>query len=242
MKNKKAELTSKQLITIIILITSFTIILAFFFMLNLRSTIDRESCRNSVAMRGAISFIGKSPVSLKCKTQDVCFSMGGDCVAGEKINIQSKFELKKEMTNLLVDCWWMMGEGKVDYDSPESCAICYKVYFDDEIQEGELEGEEKGFSYKALYDYMFVNKVPGEDINYLYYFYGLSSFNLVRNKISSDTNNKLDINTEKFDFNEEYVVVTSILGKKNHTPPIFVKFSASELNDKLDCSKYVTEA
>jgi len=237
MKNKKAELTSKQLITIIILIISFTIILAFFFMLNLRSTINKESCRNSVAMKEAVSIGGLSPISLRCKSQDVCFSMGGDCEAGEKIKVEDKPELIKEMTNLLVDCWWMMGEGKVDYDGSKSCAICYKVYFDDKIK------LKKDFdvSYKDLYRYMLVN-IPEGEVNYLYYFYKLSTFDLVGNKIFSDSKGNLDINTEKFDFSEDYVVVTSILGKKNHAPPIFVKFSAKELEEKLSCSKYVTEA
>ena len=133
-KNKRGELTSRQLIIIIILIVSFAIIIAFFFMLGLRSMIGGETCRNSVMMRG-IPF-GDWVVSLKCKTQDVCFSMGGECEEGadEVIKVENEIELEKEMNNLKIDCWWMMGEGKVDYGSEGSCAICYKVYFGEEIK------------------------------------------------------------------------------------------------------------
>ena len=92
MKFKKGELTSKQLITIIILIISFSIILIFFFMFGFESVIDEESCRNSVMMRGTFSFLDTklvdvNPISLKCKTQDVCLSMGGDCQAGNENKI-----------------------------------------------------------------------------------------------------------------------------------------------------------
>lgn len=144
-KNKKAELTSKQIITIIILIISFAIILSFFLMLGLRSSIDKESCRNSVVMIG-IPF-GDWVINLKCKTQDICFNMGRNCDSKSKdlvtIDVKDKEELVKEMDNLINECWWMMGEGKGDYGGKGSCAICHRVYFDDKIKEG------KEFSFKA---------------------------------------------------------------------------------------------
>ncbi len=145
MKNKKGELTSNQLITIIILIISFAIILSFFLMLGLRSTIDKESCRNSVVLKGAIP-IFKDIISLKCKTQDICFSRGGNCDSKAKdlvtVDVKDDDKLVEEMDNLINECWWMMGEGKVDYGGKGSCAICHRVYFDDKIKEG------KEFSFK----------------------------------------------------------------------------------------------
>jgi len=56
MKSKKAELTTKQIISIIILIISFSIIIAFLFMLNLREVISQETCRNSVILRSTVPF------------------------------------------------------------------------------------------------------------------------------------------------------------------------------------------
>jgi hypothetical protein len=138
MKSKKAELTSKQLITIIILIVSFSIIIAFFVMLNLKKEIDRETCRNSVVMRGIFSkipFIKDYFINLKCKTEKICFSMNGKC--GEKtdrtINVQGADELARGIINLKKDCSWMFGEEKINYAGKGDCAVCYRIYFDDKI-------------------------------------------------------------------------------------------------------------
>jgi len=149
MVSKKAELTSKQLITIIILIISFTIIVAFFVILGLKSMISDESCRNSVMLRNTFSILGIKFFSLKCSTQDICFSMGGECKfeADRVIKVSDdkelQKELQKEIINLENSCWWMMGEGKVDYGDAGSCAICYNIYFDNLIGEKDLSYKEK---------------------------------------------------------------------------------------------------
>jgi len=144
MNNKKAELTSKQLITIIILIVSFSIIIAFFVMINLGSEIDKEACRNSVMMKGvfaevpAVGGLVKNIINLKCETEKICFSMGGDCYeyvdVDRKIEVEDLGEFQEEMKILEDDCWWMFGEGKVKYGNKGDCAICYRIYFDDETK------------------------------------------------------------------------------------------------------------
>ncbi len=235
---KKAELTSKQLITIIILIISFSIIILFFFMFDFGGVIDEESCRNSVIMKGTFSSLGKiNPISLKCKTKDICLSMGGDCggFKDAKKIIVNENSLTKEIVNLIYRCWWMMGEGKVDYSS-SGCAICYKLRFDEQIQNNE--NLKEGIKYSEIYDYMINNKISEDNENYLYKFYKLNSVDAVRNKIS-ETNN-LDINKEIIDFSEEYVIVDSIYDKKNN-PPVLVKFTAESLN-QFNCDEFVTEA
>ena len=47
---KRGELTSQQLVTIIILIISFAVILILIFKLNLGQESDKEICHNSVVM------------------------------------------------------------------------------------------------------------------------------------------------------------------------------------------------
>lgn len=212
---KKGELTSKQLITIIILIISFAIIIAFFFMLNLKGTIDKESCRNSVIMRGALP-AGKDIVQLKCKTQDICLSMGGDCSVSRKdmveIEVDNEEELVEEMVNLLWDCWWVMGEGKVDYMSAGMgwdetfCSICSKIYFDKEIKEQYQEG----ISYKRLYDFMKANKIPNTDETYMYNLYKMNSLENVRNSLL-ESEWKVDIYEYKINPINEYVIITAIM-------------------------------
>ncbi len=145
MNNKKAELTSKQLITIIILIVSFSIIIAFFVMINLGSEIDKEACRNSVMMKGvfaevpAVGGLVKNIINLKCETEKICFSMGGDCYeyvdVDRKIEVEDLGELQEEMKILEDDCWWMFGEGKVKYGNKGDCAICYRIYFSEDAEE-----------------------------------------------------------------------------------------------------------
>lgn len=222
MKNKKGALTQKQIITIVILIISFVIILAFLLMLNLKGEIDKEACRNSVSMR-QIPF-GEYVISLKCKTKEICFSMGGDCEeeVDETISIGNKEELIREISDLLVDCWWMMGEGKIDYSSSGSCAICNKIFFN--------MGSET-LTYDELYNYMANNKISDKGMSYLFYLYKVNNVGSIPNKKAGN-----------IDFNEEYVVITKIQGKENHIPPDLVKFSSKNLGSEgLDCSKYVTE-
>ncbi len=220
MKNKKGELTSKQLITIIILIVSFTIIVAFFVMLGLKSIISDESCRNSVMMK-SIPF-GDWVFVLKCKTEDICFSMGGECgVKTDKtIEVENKDELIKETVNLLAECWWRMGEGKVKYGGNGDCAICYKVYFDEEAKKINP-------NWINIASYISTAKMPNRDITYGGYLYSGEETKLIEGETILFT----DI---------EYAVVTGIYDGK-YIPPYFIKFSASELRSKLGCSSYVTE-
>ncbi|MDD5191841.1 MAG: hypothetical protein PHH54_04165 [Candidatus Nanoarchaeia archaeon] len=212
---KRAELTSNQLITIIILIISFAIILAFFFILNLHSTIDKETCRNSVITRGALP-MGKDAVQLKCKTQDVCLSMGGDCNVQRKdmvtVKVSDESELTKEMVNLLWDCWWMMGEGKVDYMSSGMgfdetyCSICNKIYFDSKIKEKYKDG----ITYSLIYRYMQSTKIPDKDETYLFSIYKVNSLDSVRNGLL-EGKNPVDIYAYKIDPSKEYVSVTAMI-------------------------------
>ena len=199
MNNKKGELTSKQIITIVILIVSFVIILAFFLMLNLKGDIDKEACKNSVALRALP--LGEYVFSLKCKTQDVVI----------------KEDILKEISDLFVDCWWMMGEGKIDYGGEGSCAICNKISFD---FEGDL-------TYDNLYNYMASNKISDNSMSYLFYLYKVSNVKSI---------NQIEIKkTGVIDLNEEYVVVTS-----KEKPPELVKFTSKDL-EGFGCSKFVTE-
>ena len=214
--NKRGELTSKQLITIIILIISFAIIIIFFVSLNLRQTIDTEACRNSVILRGSLP-LGADTVQLKCKTQSVCLSMGEDCDVTREdlvtIDVENENELTKEMVNLLWDCWWMMGEGKVDYmsaglgRSEPYCSICSKVYFDGKIQEKYK--KDGGIPYSLIYNYMQRNKVPERDESFLFSIYKVNSMDSIRQDLLVDSG--YDIYQYKLDPEKEQVVTTAIV-------------------------------
>jgi len=128
------------------------------------------------------------------------------------IKVNDENELIKEMVNLLYDCWWMMGEGKVDYipagklyNYKEAyCTICNKVYFDSKIQEK----YEEGIPMSELYSFMKTNKVPNKDESYLFYFYGLNSMDSVRDNLLKVD---YDIYEDKINPSKEQIIVTSII-------------------------------
>ena len=74
MKEKKGELTTQQLIGLIVLIVSFGIILFFFVRLSLGETSDKEICHNSVVLKSQ-SALKTGPFD--CKTSYVC--IGEEC-------------------------------------------------------------------------------------------------------------------------------------------------------------------
>ncbi len=215
--NKRGELTSAQLITIIILIVSFVVILVFFFIFNFKSETAIESCRNSVSLR-ATEF-GKS-VKLDCKTQDVCLNAGGDCGYTSKDVVNKKATNKtaaiKEIADLMYDCWWMMGQGKVDYApkgigfTEKYCNICNEVRFDDRLQKS---GEK--ITLEELYNYLAITKSPNGKESYLQNLYGLPSLEAVRAIIRDNTqieggNGGVDILAQEIDLTKKYALVTSI--------------------------------
>ena len=65
---RRGELTSQQIVTLLVLVVSFTILLFFLYELNLKSDISKEACRNSVVLRASAP-LGKETVKLQCKTQ-----------------------------------------------------------------------------------------------------------------------------------------------------------------------------
>jgi hypothetical protein len=139
---KRGELTTQQLVTLIILITSFVVILFLIFRLNLGEETQKEICHNSVVMLGKKGGLFSE---LDCATNYICISAGGEC---EGFNYDSKVQVSLDDENEIVDvlqgeiddCWWMFGEGKIDYVGSVSlpgyrCAVCSTIKFDERVQE-----------------------------------------------------------------------------------------------------------
>lgn len=209
--NKKGELTTTQIVTIVILILSFIIILLFFFNYNWGGQTDREVCRSSVQTR-AIQPDEAQLTSLNCKTQQVCFSMGGECKGVVKdatiIKVNDRNDINKELTNLMYDCWWQMGEGELDYAPKELkgrnyCAICSVIYFDDKIQQ-----DEPIILANELYEYMGKETIPGKQQTYLNYLYGTDSFAEINTKSIEET--ETDLSQDYYSTSKPYAIVTSL--------------------------------
>jgi len=139
-RGKKGELTSSQIITIVLAIAGFIVVLIFLAILfEDRGEGDRELCKFSVLTR-ATSPIGslQASIPLKCTTEKICISASGKkdaCkqFAGEEDKSPVKLKgsvdekarkIEETYANAMFDCWNMMGEGKLDVfpgsDRPKS--------------------------------------------------------------------------------------------------------------------------
>lgn len=143
--DKKGELTSAQLTTIILAIIGF--ILAGLVLYNVfedESLTNRDLCRLSVLSRATVPTAGQQFVPLNCQTEKICITTEGggflgfggknnSCkqFAGEKnirtvevkvdgsINDLKAVEtIQREVANAMYDCWLMTGEGKMDIFPP----------------------------------------------------------------------------------------------------------------------------
>jgi len=159
MRNKKAELTATRIITLILLVISFVVLIGFFgyaLFSEWESRTDREICHESIIFRATLPGIGdvKETVPLKCKTEKICLTMSGDDCEEfgvskikpvTKVRLSSdiaraKDKIKETVATALFDCHSMLGEGKLNFKSPEVgesnyCLICSRLVLDKEAKE-----------------------------------------------------------------------------------------------------------
>lgn len=235
----KAELTTEQIVILIILITSFAIILIFLFNLDLGKTTDAQICHNSVVMASKNKLGGK----LNCKIKYTCIaSKKGDCNNfnyNKKIEIKSDLEnieeVKKEISsaiaNEMSECWWMFGEGNLEYIGDLfgfHCAICNEIEFGDKIQKKvhlnygdfliQLTRLKKDES-QTFFRYLYEDSNPNEFINQNEYF------------------------SENFDkpieLNKKYLIITGmnkeLIDSNKIIKPLFIK---SEDISKSKCEAF----
>ena len=240
---KKAELTTQQIVMIIVLLTSFVILLVFLFKVNFQGTSEKEVCQSSIQLTGKTSFFGK----IDCKTNYVCISGGGECkgfTSRETVNINlndksSKNKIMKALADKMVDCWWMFGEGKINYVdwkafSTRVCAVCSEIAFDEKLISNK---EFNSISYADFYSFLKTN-YTNEDKTQTYFDY-LQLIEL--NKL-----NEIYIDTGIF-FNQKYGIYTGrdekgmaplpFSGSNAVVPPLLLDRTKSNL---IGCKSFVT--
>ena len=187
----KKGITIKFLIGLIILVLGFAILLFFYFQLGWTGRVDKEVCHQSVIYRATLPTFAnaKEYVPLKCKTEKICITsglLGGSCEEFKnskgvvKVKVSNLEELNQFMAREMVDCWRMMGEGKVqvfgnfwveDYGIGtlgSSCVICNRVAFDrDNLEKAGIDVEELN-----VMNYMQTHAIPGEEMSYYAYLAG----------------------------------------------------------------------
>ncbi len=186
MKFKKGEMSTQQIVLLIVLITSFVVILFFLFRINLGSESQNQICQNSVMLRASSLFSSSTP--LNCYRDYICITKDGSCdelIKPEKVKVDSLNETYGALANEMADCWWMFGEGKVDYIGGKAfhdnyCSICSQIFFDDslkEIEKGtdeEIKDIQEGkISKERLYYYLANNDLsPTKEVSYAEYLFG----------------------------------------------------------------------
>ena len=188
-KIKKGELTSTQLISIILIVVGLVIISFFIYQLNWTGNVDREVCHQSVIIRGTLPdkwwLDTKDYSPLTCKTKKMCFSdnliQKGSCSnpnLGDKfdtIRIGSNLEtqdnsIKTTIAREMADCWSMMGEGKLQVfkrdlaslTNRQRCVVCSIIDFQDSVKTKNTEVDGMGL-------YLMSHLVPNTDKAYWAY-------------------------------------------------------------------------
>tara|TARA_Y100000310_G_C20500496_1_gene723738 strand:+ start:159 stop:917 length:759 start_codon:yes stop_codon:yes gene_type:complete len=224
-KIKKGEITTQQIVFLIILITSFVVILFLFFRLNLGEVSNKEICHNSVVLKGkSVSGFG----SLDCKTNYLCISGGEDCEGinpTQTIEVDPKNETQvlRAITDEMVDCWWMFGEGNVNYVEDYSgthCAVCSTVKFDEVLKGNEI-------SYDDLFGYLIKNKKSESQTFYQYLYPYFPKFDDLLNNFKYLSEEK----DKKLDLTQSFSIMTG--RNKEFEPTDIFPFAESESNDLI---------
>jgi len=158
-RNKKGDLTSTQIILLLLAVIGFVIVLAALFLVNLGGYGESDICQLSVLTRATAPSAAQAAIPLKCKTTKVCITdtLFGGCkeqFAGEDNveyvrlsgDIANKRRIIEETSaNAMYDCWSNMGEGKLDLFAHASelvglssvgptCVICSRVAVDKGVE------------------------------------------------------------------------------------------------------------
>jgi len=92
-------------------------------------------------------------------------------------------EIYKVLADEMADCWWMFGEGKInyvgkDFKSNLYCSICTQLAFDDSLRDIEI-------SEKEFYQYLEDNEIS-EGKSYLKYLFDLDNVEQLEESFSEE--------------------------------------------------------
>ncbi|MFH1710877.1 MAG: hypothetical protein ABH840_01035 [Nanoarchaeota archaeon] len=172
--NQKGEVTTTQIVGLVLLLFGFAIIILFLVSYPWKSGIDKEACHEQIVMRSSVNLKGlnvgtKSIIPLdKCGTEKICLSMsGGDCeefgpATSEdritKISVKNENDVMIVFANSLYDCNSLLGKGQLDFlpkgfSEKKYCLSCARIAFDKEAKE-----KLKDINYYDLYKLMYSMK------------------------------------------------------------------------------------
>jgi hypothetical protein len=225
-KNKKGEMTSKQLITVIILIISFVIILFFWSMFDWQGDINRETCHTSVILRASATFKGAEfmdNIPLKCQTDRICFKSGlfgkGCDIQGENVrnvNIGSKDALLDFIAEDSYSWHKTLGEGKVNpFETTwvihsKHCLINSIYSLDNKTKE--IIAKDGGITYGEIYKKL-ESKTNLDGASYFKEMYG-TDLDSYLSKSKSDSLQVIVLN-QKINLDKNYALIGGIIPGTN---------------------------
>jgi hypothetical protein len=199
--NKKGDISSAFLITVILGVIAFGIILIVYSQFTWTATADQETCHQSVIYRATLptTLGAKTFVPLKCKTEKICFTsgiIGGKCSEFEnfqgitKVKVNTKEQVEQAIAKKIIDCWSMMGEAKLSLfnnwwaetyglaDVTSSCVICSRMAFDkNNLAKSGIDTQNIDVS-----GYMTKHYIPGKKITYYDYLGGTKGQLYIKNE------------------------------------------------------------
>lgn len=134
-KSRKKALIESKIVVLILIMVSLILLFGFLYKLYAKSTNNaaEQTCRNSIVLVDILADKIEAewfeagqhakPWPATCKTQD------------KIINVKDTEKAKKELAELMANCWWMMGEGEIkpfDLDMfhvRRKCFVCYTATF-----------------------------------------------------------------------------------------------------------------
>src|SRR3989344_3389121 len=189
-KNKNADITTSQIVMIILLVAGFAIIVFFIIQLSWSGQINRQVCHESVVVRGTLPSLARGYIPLKCMTDKVCITSStfGSCEAFKDVKgvtrarissdkDKARKDIERTITQEIYSCWTMMGQGKLSLFSQEltktygigtvypTCVLCSRIAFD----KTSLEKTGADLSKIDVLEYMMSHMVPGKNVSYYSY-------------------------------------------------------------------------
>lgn len=201
---KRGELTSSQIITLVLVIAGLAFLLGFLYLVfgGSGQTVSRETCKLSVLTRATAPDEISAQIPLNCETEKICFTdklFGGNCkqfVGEEGVRVErissdpdkAAKTISEIAANAMYDCWSMLGEGKIDIfgkawskfglgdSGSPTCIVCSRLAISEDVEN--IDEITKRIDVDK---YISENNVPGKEITYL------ESFTDKNFRVSADT-------------------------------------------------------
>jgi hypothetical protein len=171
--------------------------------------INEQTCRASVVLRGGTGEV----VPLNCQREYICITKDGSCEGMTKPEIKkvkSEYELYDVLAEEMRYCWWMYGEGDINYVkdrvTPQNlCSICDQIFFDDSIKELKAyDGNAEIYPFvdgkikkDEFYKYLAASKMPEseKDLTYSQYIFNQDNFEELKQGLSSSAGKQVTFGT-----------------------------------------------